>query len=297
MFKNLAASWGFIHTFYPTATPENNGFAEGANHTILEKVRCLLIRSNLSCGWKLAATSEEGLLLGFENDNSSYWILQLQDKRVVVTRNALFIEDNFPFLDESSHTDCSRWVDTCDETNVFFDFNDSVVDDSYDSPLEGNQTVAQESTSQCVAEQHDQVIILDNPWRIRVIGPWHLTLIRGDVDQTNILPFPCRPKLLTSMGDDDALSYPKAVSGWDNSPTCFSAIEKELKMMRDLEFWDVVKFGPHYKAVGTTWVFKRKNKITAAKTEYKHNCVPRVLHKALARNTQKPFQQLVGCTL
>ncbi|MBW0463325.1 hypothetical protein O181_003040 [Austropuccinia psidii MF-1] len=96
-------------------------------------------------GWKLAPTSEEGILLGFENDNSSYRILWLRDKKVVVTRHVLFIEDNFPFLDESNHTDCSRWVDINDKANLFFDSNESAVDESHYSNSEVHGTIAQES--------------------------------------------------------------------------------------------------------------------------------------------------------
>ncbi|MBW0536183.1 hypothetical protein O181_075898 [Austropuccinia psidii MF-1] len=46
-FKDLATSSGFIHILSSTATPEHNGFAERANRTILDKARCLLIRSDL----------------------------------------------------------------------------------------------------------------------------------------------------------------------------------------------------------------------------------------------------------
>ncbi|MBW0535574.1 hypothetical protein O181_075289 [Austropuccinia psidii MF-1] len=36
-FKKLSDECGFIHTFSPAYTPEHNGFAERASHTILEK--------------------------------------------------------------------------------------------------------------------------------------------------------------------------------------------------------------------------------------------------------------------
>ncbi|MBW0535535.1 hypothetical protein O181_075250, partial [Austropuccinia psidii MF-1] len=302
-FKQLATSCGFIHTFSPAETPEHNGFAERANRTILDKARCLLIRSSLpqsywaeavntatflsnliptvsrnnkstfvlwakklprlkrlktfGCkafilvqqkerDWKLAPTSEEGILLGSQNDNSSYWILQLRDKKVVVTRHALFIEDNFPFLDRGSdHTDCSRWVDTGDEADV------------------------QPSPPPSTTEQPDQNLFPNNPQRIKVIGPRHPTLIRGDVDQSNILAFPCRPKALISVEDGDPLSYSRAVNGRKDFDFWIAAIEKELDMMKNLEVWDVVKLEPHYKIVGTAWVSKKKNTIPAASTEYK----------------------------
>ncbi|MBW0526323.1 hypothetical protein O181_066038 [Austropuccinia psidii MF-1] len=47
-FKKLADLHGLLHIFSPAYTPKNNGFAERANWTILEKTRCLLNGSNLS---------------------------------------------------------------------------------------------------------------------------------------------------------------------------------------------------------------------------------------------------------
>ncbi|MBW0466040.1 hypothetical protein O181_005755 [Austropuccinia psidii MF-1] len=273
-FKHLATSCGLIHIFSPTATPEHNGFAERANRTILNKARCLLIRSNLprsywakavntatflsnliptslrnnkspfvlwasklpwlkilrdfGCKtfilvqwkdryWKLSPTSEEGILLGFKNDNLSYQILQLQYKKVVVTRHTLFIEDHFPFLDKGSDcTDCSRWVNTCDENDIFFDCNEDAIEDSNSqSPPEDHHDVAiQESHSSAPFWQEFPLL---RSGRQHCDSPRHPTLIRGDVDQANILPFPCRPKAPISMEDIDPLSYSNAVSGRKDS--------------------------------------------------------------------------------
>ncbi|MBW0492056.1 hypothetical protein O181_031771 [Austropuccinia psidii MF-1] len=46
--------------------------------------------------WKLAPPGKEGLLLGFENKNTAYRILQLVDLKVVIIRNAIFNENIFP---------------------------------------------------------------------------------------------------------------------------------------------------------------------------------------------------------
>ncbi|MBW0514872.1 hypothetical protein O181_054587 [Austropuccinia psidii MF-1] len=187
-FKDLATSCGFIHIFSPTATSEHNGFAEWVNRTILDKARCLLIRSNLprtfGCktfilvqqkdrDWKLAPTSEEGILLGFQNDNSSYQILQLREKTFVVTRHALFIEDHFPFLDKGSDcTDFSRWVNTGDENDIFFDCNEDAIEDSNSrSPPDNHHDVAIQESHSSAVDQTCQNIIPNNPHKIMVIGP------------------------------------------------------------------------------------------------------------------------------
>ncbi|MBW0466889.1 hypothetical protein O181_006604 [Austropuccinia psidii MF-1] len=293
MFTNLKESFAFI---FSTGDPTSNLFSKGAgsvnvliegktiildncilvpkiSHNLisfLELFKSSITIEKLSSEIFFIKKSNEEILSG-KISNQLMTVLNQPERKTLVTKHALFIEDNFHFLDEANNTDCSGWAYTGDEANVFFDCNESAVDYSYveSSPLKVHETVAQESPSPSVAERPDQVIIPYNSWRIRVICPQHPTLIRGDVDQTNILPFPCIPKALIIIEDDDPFSYSKAVSGWDNSPSWVASIEKQLKMMKDLKVWDFVKLEPHYKLVETTWLLKRKNKISAAQTEYK----------------------------
>ncbi|MBW0482344.1 hypothetical protein O181_022059 [Austropuccinia psidii MF-1] len=46
-FKDLANQHGFTHVIAPPYTSEHNGIAERANRTILDKVKCLILTSNL----------------------------------------------------------------------------------------------------------------------------------------------------------------------------------------------------------------------------------------------------------
>ncbi|MBW0526489.1 hypothetical protein O181_066204 [Austropuccinia psidii MF-1] len=48
------------------------------------------------CSWKLAPPGQEGVLPGFQNDNTSYQILRLPELKVIVTRNETFNEEIFP---------------------------------------------------------------------------------------------------------------------------------------------------------------------------------------------------------
>ncbi|MBW0563824.1 hypothetical protein O181_103539, partial [Austropuccinia psidii MF-1] len=52
------------------------------------------------CKWKLAPAGEKGILLGYENDNTSYRILRLNDKKVAITKHATFDESSFPNVDQ-----------------------------------------------------------------------------------------------------------------------------------------------------------------------------------------------------
>jgi transposase InsO family protein len=46
-FEEFTSSRGIKHILAPPYTPEHNGFAEQANHTIIEKARCILMLSHL----------------------------------------------------------------------------------------------------------------------------------------------------------------------------------------------------------------------------------------------------------
>ncbi|MBW0503144.1 hypothetical protein O181_042859 [Austropuccinia psidii MF-1] len=78
-FKGLAETEGFVHILAPTETPEHNGLAERANHTILEKSRCLLNGSNLSHKYWPEAINTATYLLNLSstpcrNNNSPYYL-------------------------------------------------------------------------------------------------------------------------------------------------------------------------------------------------------------------------------
>ncbi|MBW0549089.1 hypothetical protein O181_088804 [Austropuccinia psidii MF-1] len=61
-FKTLANHQGFIHCIAPPYTPQQNGFAERANRTLLDKARCLLLTSNLpNCYWAEAVNTATSL--------------------------------------------------------------------------------------------------------------------------------------------------------------------------------------------------------------------------------------------
>ncbi|KNZ60301.1 uncharacterized protein VP01_1576g3 [Puccinia sorghi] len=50
--------------------------------------------------FKLDPTAEKGIMLGYENDFSTYRVLKLKDKKIVSVRNVKCEEFNFPGLKE-----------------------------------------------------------------------------------------------------------------------------------------------------------------------------------------------------
>ncbi|MBW0579665.1 hypothetical protein O181_119380, partial [Austropuccinia psidii MF-1] len=127
------------------------------------------------------------------------------------------------------------------------------VRDTFQS--EGEESLAEESPS-------------DPPRRIRVIGPWHPTLISCDLDSTNVLPYPRRPNALISSCCDTPRTYQGAIKS-SKSEKWIESISKELDSMNELEVWDVVDLDPNFRLVGTTGVFKVKKDHLGNITEHK----------------------------
>ncbi|MBW0483582.1 hypothetical protein O181_023297 [Austropuccinia psidii MF-1] len=47
---------------------------------------------------KFAPKAWDGILLGYENDASSYWILRTYNQKVIVSKHVIFNEEKFPSL-------------------------------------------------------------------------------------------------------------------------------------------------------------------------------------------------------
>ncbi|MBW0534635.1 hypothetical protein O181_074350 [Austropuccinia psidii MF-1] len=331
-FKALLETQGFVHFFSLAHTPQHNGFAERANCTVLEKVRCMLnssnfpntywaeaintstilsnliptpSRKNLSpyslwkknspqikkirvfgcravvsipkshCDWKLGPVGEEGVMLGYENDNSSYRILRLSNKRILISRHVKFDKSVFPSLKQPAQLKGQSeivWGDFPSETEMLDEIHPVIaesVDEIRSAELAVNaQEEAQERTDECLTssneynEDRNEAPRTTFPF-LKVIGPRHPTLVSSDIDRTNILPFGRRPKVLITSSGDCPSTYKRALTSV-NKDLWELAIKKDLQSMNDLCVWDVVDLKPDYKLVGTTWVFRIKLDVKSA---------------------------------
>ncbi|MBW0468571.1 hypothetical protein O181_008286 [Austropuccinia psidii MF-1] len=140
------------------------------------------------CSWKLGAAGMEGILLGYENENMSYHILQISDSEIIITKHAIFNENKFPKLAglvESSPLNLDDFSMMVDEVQVDsldeFPLSD-VVDEAYtdEQDFQSLESVTAPATTS----------------RIKVIGPEHPTLVSSDIDNLNILPYPRRADAL-----------------------------------------------------------------------------------------------------
>ncbi|MBW0580754.1 hypothetical protein O181_120469 [Austropuccinia psidii MF-1] len=93
--------------------------------------------------------------------------------------------------------------------------------------------------------------------RIKVIGPWHPSLITSDTLEKNILPYSRRANALVTMTSDGPRTFRQALQS-TNKDAWVKAIDKELGSIANLGVWEVVDLDPCYKLIGTTWVFKTK---------------------------------------
>ncbi|MBW0506327.1 hypothetical protein O181_046042 [Austropuccinia psidii MF-1] len=203
-FTTLANSKGFIHHFSPADTPQHNGLAEPANQTILEKAQCMLngsklpnnywaeavltatmlsnliptpSRQNLSpyVLWKgvpprikrlqLGPTGSEGILLGYENDNTCYWILCLSDRKVIISRHITFYEESFPSLGSSCPEPLTI---TCKASRTYSELVDetqpeesAVVDETAAPCSNDSPTPAAEQSSESALNQEPCCINFD----------------------------------------------------------------------------------------------------------------------------------------
>ncbi|MBW0543938.1 hypothetical protein O181_083653 [Austropuccinia psidii MF-1] len=217
--------------------------------------------------WKLSPRSEEGILLGFVNNNSAYRILHLRDKVVVITRHALFAEDKFPSLDYKPNVPtCSRWVEISQEDDETFFNCEEVEPEDVD-----------------VVNFSDQINETSPP-----AGQPELP-----EDVQNILPYSQRPKTFIASSAVAPASYSRAISG-NESLLWTDAIRKELDAMKKLEVWDVIPLRDDLKLVGTTWVFKRKHNAKHEVTEYKARLCAQGFLQTFGQDYSKAFVP-TGC--
>ncbi|MBW0478903.1 hypothetical protein O181_018618 [Austropuccinia psidii MF-1] len=129
------------------------------------------------------------------------------------------------------------------------------------------------------AETHSQV---NQPSRIKIIGPRHLTLILISIDQLNVLPFARRGNALITNTMTIPSTY-KNVLKSENKVFWQEAIDKELNNMNQHSMWEVIDLNKDYKLIGTTWIFRIKTNDWNEITEYK------------ARICAQGFSQTQGC--
>ncbi|MBW0495272.1 hypothetical protein O181_034987 [Austropuccinia psidii MF-1] len=243
--------------------------------------------------WKFGPAGEAGVLLEYENDNSTYQILQICNKKVLVSKHVRFDKSDFPSSKNSPSPNTFRvtrdgevidlgkadeacsavTVDVVDEAHtakvVQAESVDEICSADLGHNLEGNSRRVDEIPLPLESDYEPHESITNSrPTQIRVFGPRNPTIICGDIDQGNILTYSRRPKAPCTRSDDVPKPFRSSLKG-PSSNEWSKEIEKELTSMVDLNVWDVMELKPDYKLVITTWVFQIKTNHLKEVTEHK----------------------------
>ncbi|MBW0484901.1 hypothetical protein O181_024616 [Austropuccinia psidii MF-1] len=213
-----------------------------------------------------------GVLLGYENDILSYWVLRLINKKVLISKHERLNELVFPFTQSSSSVEKLEIVGE----NKMLDLGE--VDEVLpQSPVEAIDEICPTEVNESEEADEDCALTAGPVPRddSRGVDEFPLSLEQVNAaggssngDQDNILTYPRRPKTLVTKAADVPKTFRSALKG-PFSCQWSKAIEKELSAMVDLKVWDVVDLTPDYRLVGTTWVFRLKTNHLKEVTEYK----------------------------
>ncbi|MBW0519194.1 hypothetical protein O181_058909 [Austropuccinia psidii MF-1] len=64
--------------------------------------RAIIAIPKQHCKSKFSPSGAEGVLLGYTNENTSYWVLQLSDRKVIISQRVIFDELTSPSLKNCS---------------------------------------------------------------------------------------------------------------------------------------------------------------------------------------------------
>ncbi|MBW0551687.1 hypothetical protein O181_091402, partial [Austropuccinia psidii MF-1] len=232
---------------------------------------------------KFAQKAWDGILLGYENDASSYRILRTYNQKIIVSKHVIFDEEKFPSLPSHHQNDNEIFnafpglIQTSEEESL----DDQPEDDSHDIELIPTDDEDEDSFVDSLEQQ---------PQRIRVIGPRHPTLISSEIDSENILPFRRRQARtnLIKQTYSDPNSFEEAMKS-PNRDEWDLAIQKEILNINKLNVWNLRDKTINDHPITSTWIFKRKQDDSGKVIEYKAFLCAHGFHKIAGLDYQNTF--------
>lgn len=238
---------------------------------------------------KFSPVSQEGMLVGFEEDNFNFHIYDFKTRKILITHHATFDESVFPYASRSDSTEDSALRQDAQPVNQFFDDesdSDSLVetdqrkstrtaDEELDTGVPNEQVVEEseeivEGTSQSIDNADVRRSSRNTGSRISYRGMTTLSNISDhyaqclsaeviEISQLSQM-FNCLPLECHSVNLD--LTYPKsfskAVSGPDGK-RWMQACEKEIQAMVDRQVWKLVERPPRpTNVIRGLWLFRKK---------------------------------------
>ncbi|MBW0491925.1 hypothetical protein O181_031640 [Austropuccinia psidii MF-1] len=246
-FKKLSNKSVLLSNLSPTASRKNHSphflwTNTPTRLTRLRKFSCRAVVYSLSrqVRWKLDPPGQPGIFIGYNNNNTEYQILRLNDLKVSITHYATLNKKVFPSISQKNTT--KTFTTPLDEP--FTPNNNQAINAPQDmmdaeQSLELADAIKQEETLETAQEVTDPIATQTQVPRIKIIGPRHPTLITAELNDLNILPYKRRPSALLSESNKTPQTYCGALKSGSHL-LWQEAINKELENMHLLKVWDVV---------------------------------------------------------
>lgn len=224
---------------------------------------------------KWDAKSEEKIFVGYSMDTKGYRLVDLKTKKLVISRDVVFLENSFipkdpgnqvsipdkkVILDLNSHNDCQVSV-TENGTGSTENLVDTVVGEDALSDSDDDIFYSNDDDSEAEASLSNETpIVPDQILRRSERKP-------KPIDRLVVGNFVTEP---SSM--EDPVSVDEAMKRSD-SDLWSQAMEDEFKSLQQNDTWDLVDLPANRKAIDVKWVFKTKKDIHGNIVRYKARLV------------------------
>ncbi|MBW0503000.1 hypothetical protein O181_042715 [Austropuccinia psidii MF-1] len=261
----------FISNLTPT-TPRNNQSPAAIwnnNQPTLTKLRvfgCQAITFKLKKehSWKLDQRGQEGIMLGYESENTAYQILQLHERKIIITRHVKFNEKIFPKIStNTSHEE--KWKGITEEQSEIATASITNNDHTIETEAEAQQSIQEINENRENNEGSNT-----------------------NLNKLNILPYNRRARVLLTTIEETPNTYKQALQS-DRKQQWMNAVNNKLENMNKLKVWDIIEIREDYKLIGMSWVFKIKKNHLNEITEYKATLCAQGFAQTLGIDVHKTY--------
>lgn len=327
--KSFLEEHGIKHQKTVSYTPQQNGVAERANRTIIDKAVTLLQESHLpKCLWgeavntviyvknriftvavkgktpeevwsgkkidlshlrvfgcaaymhipkqkrlKLDPKSKPMIFVGYCEQTKGYRLLDCEKKNIVISRDVIMIEDEFPGL-LNGKVSVNNFVDT-------ISFDDHRIQNCSNETINGINNITCDSNEIIQTENINSNDNLDSDYDISIVN----NEVGNEFNRIPERRYPLRNRISKTFPDhvvyktineivisDEPVDFNDALSRGD----CIKWQEAMLDEMKSLELnktWTLVELPQNKNAIRNKWVFKIKRNCDGEITKYKARLV------------------------
>lgn len=241
--------------------PYHTWYGRNFNYDFLRPFGCevtALIDRESRSTFKLDATREKGIFLGYSNDFSTYKVLRLKNRSALITHHVVFDELKFPGLKGSD-------VDQ-EPADQLFNLEKEPIPQLIDQPANTSISSSQANNPE-IAEVEESTNLNSPKSNFEISTDNILFYDRRGNPTTYLIDRPiCY--LTKEINTSVPKSYTQAIKSAD-SDKWIKAIEKELDNMKSHNVWTICEMKNNTKLLNCTWVFKIKLDDENKPIEYK----------------------------